>query len=381
MPLSVQPTCLPIAHGGLPHTNPSLALGLLMTTVPEVPAFLTWPHLPRRAFREHPVVQSAVGLPGLVVDPANQSAHVDRVVVERDLNRLSSAYLTNNLAAGTLPAENAAGLMEVLRVPTEWFEGIVIRSQIMGPISLALKLTDEQDKALIYDPMLLEALAHHLALRAAWLSNQFASRASEHIICLDEPFLDAFGSPFFPIEWQRGVDLLDIVLAGVKGCRGISIGTIGLIQREHIPATYWTPLLQTSADILAVDVYHHSAVLREAAPSLPAFLERSGLLVWGMVPTDEATLALETTESLAARFGHLLRDLSKAGVPQERLLQSILISTTGSLAHLSTSLAERALMLCTRLSHQIRTTYGLKEHPPSASAPTPKKEQQPANEP
>lgn len=353
-----------------------------MTTVPEVPAFLTWPRLPRRTFREHPVVQSAAGLPGLVIDQASQSVHVDRVVVERDLNRLSSAYLTNNVTAGALSAENAAGLLEVLRVPTEWLEGIVIRSQVMGPISLALKLTDEQDKALIYDPMLLEALAHHLALRVAWLSNQFASRASEHIICLDEPFLDAFNSPFFPIDCQRGVDLLDIVLAGVRGvhsCRGISIGTIGLIQREHMPATYWQPLLQASIDLIAVDVYNHSVVLREAADLLPAFLERPGIFIWGIVPTDETTLALETTESLAARFNNLLRELSETGIPREQLLQSILISTTGSLAHLSPAVAERALVLCTRLSHQIRTAYGLKEQP--YPTPTPKKEQQPANEP
>jgi hypothetical protein len=92
---------------------------------------------------------------------------------------------------------------------------------------------------------------------------------------------------------------------------------------------------------------------------LKDFLERPGLISWGLIPANEQSLAKETTDTLTARFNGLLRKLSVAGVPRDRLLQASLITTSGRLSHLPIEAAERALQLCSDVSLRIRLSYGL----------------------
>lgn len=364
MPLSFQPACQPVAHSGLPHTSSSHALGLLMTTTPML---LTWPRLPQRAFCEQSFVQSASGFPGLVTDTVSRRVFVDRTTVERTIDQLSLAYLQNDVDTTALKQDQATGLAELLRMPAGWFGGAAIRSQLVGPLSLSLFITDEQQRPLIYDPMLLEALAHHVSLRAGWLSRQFNSLVDDVIICLSEPFLDVFNNPFLPIDWNRGVELLELVFGNIEGCRGLSIGTMGIGQRERErerergtpPASYWRPVLETSVELLLLDVYAHSSLLLEAADVLPNFLERPGYLVWGIVPTAPEDLARETVHTLVERVGRMLDTLAARGISREQLLQASLITTCTSLEHLSIAEAERALYLCFEVSNRLRSVYAL----------------------
>ncbi len=327
-----------------------------MTTLPSI---LTWPRLPNRSFSEHWFVQSAIGFPGLVVDALTEQVYVDRTRAEQELDRLSLAYLRGNQAAGAMGAESASGLFELLRVPKDWFKGVAITSQLVGPVSLGVYLTDEQQRSLIYDPILLEALAHLLALRIGWVTGQLANLVEQSIFCLDEPFLDAFNSPFLPIGWDRGIELLELVLSSASGYRGIALGKIGNWQQMHRTPVYWEPVLETSVNLLMFNVYDQSDVLLDGANVLKDFLDRPGLISWGLIPANEQSLAKETTDTLTARFNGLLRRLNVAGVPRDRLLQASLITTSGRLSHLSIEAAERALQLCSDVSLRIRLSYGL----------------------
>lgn len=360
MPLSFQPACLPVAQNGLPHVSSSHALGLMMTTMSIIP---TWPSLPQRSFLERPYAQSAAGFPGLVIDSETEQVYVDRAIMEKEIDRLSLAYLKNNMSLAAFTSDNAAGLMELLRMPSGWFEGRAIRSQIMGPISLGVYLTDDQQRPLVYDPMLLEAIAHLLSLRAGWLSRQFPEEmVRDTIICLDEPFLDAFLSPYFPIDWERGLELLQIVFRAMGGCRGIVLGNVGTWwSRERGSAVYWEPVLDTSVELLKFDVYYHSEMMLNAAQILPAFLNRPGLVTWGLIPSNAESLAQESPTTLVARFNAILRRLTEAGVDRDQILQASFISTSGNLSLLSIEVAEQALKMCIEVSSRLRTTYTLGE--------------------
>lgn len=352
MPLSFQPACLPVAQGSLPHSSPVQALGLLLKTTP---ALLAWPQLPRRNFREQDYVQSVIAFPGLILDERAEYAYVDRSIAKRELDHLSLAYLQDKSSFGALTAEDAPGLTELRRILSmgQGFTGRALKSQIMGPISAGLQLTDEQRRPLAYDPMLIEALVHHLTLRIAWQSAQLADLATDVIICLNEPFLDAFASPFCPLDWDVGVELLEWVFSGIRGCRGLA--TSGPVN--------WTALLQTSVELIHFDAYNYGTLLLEAAELFAGFLERAGIITWGLIPSDEGVLAHETTPTLLARFDALLARLVAAGLSREKVLQASLISTSGGLAQVSVAGAERAMQLCAEVSAELRRTYGLESVP------------------
>lgn len=345
MPLSFQPACMPVAPACLPHTSPVYATDLLMQGQPAV---VTWPRLPLRTFSEQSHVQSVLAFPGLVIDAIAERTYVQPAASERGLDRLALAYLHNEPEVGAWYPDDAPGLAELLKRRSH-LKCRAVKGQLLGPISLALHLTNERQQPLAYEPALLDALVQFLALRAAWQVDQLAHLAPDVILCLEEPFLDAFRSPFCPFDWDFGVDLLEQVFAGIHSCRCLQI--YGLVNIRA--------LLETSVEMIILDVYTYSDELVAAADGLPAFFARGGVLGWGIVPADAAALARENVDTLAQRVAAVLERLATAGVNPATALRAALITTSEGLATLEPSEAEQALQLCAALSERLRTDYQL----------------------
>jgi len=348
MSLPFEPACLPLLLGGLPHRSAAQALEVSRQYAE---ALLAWPQLPQRSFREQGFVQSLIGFPGALIDALQARAYVDRSAAERELDRLGLAYLENNSDYAALAEDDAAGLAELLRQSHPAQMPLALKGQLMGPISLATHITDEQQRPLIYDSALFDALGQHLRLRAAWQEARLRERIDTTIICLDEPFLEAVGLPFLPVDWEAARDQLDIVLGGIAGCKGIFAGG----------AVNWAEVLQTSVELIIADAYEHSQSLVAAAAALPAFLDRDGIVGLGLVPTDAEALSHSTAEGLLQHTIALFDELARAGVPIEWLARQAVVSTSDTLSQLDVATAERALQLVARLSQLLRAHYQLDE--------------------
>lgn len=346
MQLSLQPACLPLLLGSLPHSGPAQALALTRRYAGNL---LTWPQLPQRSFREQGLVQAAVGFPGLVIDPGRGHVYVDRAIAERGLDRLGLAYLTHDISYVALADEDALGLMELVRQRDSLRNVLAVKGQLLGPISLAAQLTDERQRPLIYDQMYFEALVQHLHLRAAWQTAMLADLFPTTIMCLDEPLLDAISLSFLPIDMAGACELIDEVLSGLGGYRALYVG--GVID--------WSQALQSTVDMIITDVYHHASALVTAGPALLAFLERGGLVGLGLVPADEEVLTHVTASMLVDRVEVLLNELAAHGITRDQLLRQVVITPDNMLGRLSVELAERALQLLADTSRLLRERYSL----------------------
>lgn len=345
MRLTFAPACLPLMRGGLPHSNAQTAMGLVLTATPEVPS---WPALAQRTFREGPVAQAAAGLPGLVLDTEHERVLIDRAVAEKGLDRIGLAYLRGETGSGALPTDHAAGLGELLRQMSHGLRVRGLKGDMLGPLSLSLMLTDEQERPLAYDPMLRETIVQHLALRMGWMFEQLSTYSQNVIVCLDEPFLDALSSPFSPLDWEEGSELLGRVLADAPGCRALSIRG----------APNWEAVLSVAVELVLFDAYEHSAALIQAAPVVARYLEQGGMLGWGIVPNDPTALSEERAETLAQRFERTVDYLAAAGAMNPaQISNAAFITTSGSLAQLSVESAEQALKLCANVARLVREIY------------------------
>ncbi len=347
-----------MAQSSLPYQHAAQALTLLRSTMPVI---RTWPQLPQRSLREERTVQSALGFPGLVVDDANQRMYVEREQAVEKLDILGLAYLRGNSSFCALTWEDALGLAEMLRLPAQLTECRAISSQLLGPISLGLYLTDELYHPLLYDPTLREALGEHLALRVNWLTTRMNNLVGDSILCLDEPLLMALNSPFCPIDWNDGLELLQKVFESTVGCCGVVLSELGTRQQDYDLTRSWEPLLETSVDLVLLDVYRHEGLLLAASSILSDFLDRPGMLAWGLIPTDQEALERETADTLVAHFEHVLDQCVQAGLSREQILHASIISTNDHLSQLSVVNAERALRLCAEVSTRLRKKYAL-EH-------------------
>jgi len=345
MPEKFNPAWLPTALGSLPLSDPGQAWAWTLKYLPQIPV---WPQLPKRSYPENMYAQFAEGFPGIVVDLETERTYVDRTQdLDRDLERLYLAYLQNDLEYGVLSAEYAAGLHYLLNAEgTLNTTPVAIKGQVTGPISWGLTVTDQNRRPLLYDEIIADAIAKHLRLKAAWQEQRLKAIAPQTIIFVDEPYMSSFGSGFVSLSRDQVMTLLEEVFAGITGLKGV-----------HCCAnTDWSVLLDTSVDILNLDAYDYAESLSLYPDAVAAFLERGGIIAWGIVPSSPSVEG-ETVDSLVDRLHKALDLLVQKGLSFDKLLAAGLVTPSCGTGPLDAQTAERVLELTAEVSAQMRARY------------------------
>jgi hypothetical protein len=119
-------------------------------------------------------------------------------------------------------------------------------------------------------------------------------------------------------------------------------------------------LTETGADIISFDAYDYTENLALYPGEIRDFLDRGGVLAWGVVPAvfpEPERIAKESLESLTERFEQGLGLLAKKGFKKEELMEQSLITPTCGTGAMSEELAERSYQLTSQLSKAIRDKY------------------------
>lgn len=341
------PGWLPLAIGSVPYTDAARAWSVVLRYFPETPF---WPQLPQRSYLENMYVQYSEGFPGVVLE--DQRIYVDRHQdLDPGLERLYLAYLEDDLSYGAISPEYSAGLA-ALQEGKVTFEHppILLKGQVTGPISWGLTVVDQNRRPLLYDEVLADAIAKHLRLKAAWQQRLLARYASKTVILVDEPYLSAFGSAFVSLSREQVVRHLQEVLAGITGLKGV----------HCCGNTDWSILLETPIDVLSLDAYEYAFSLALYPQEVAAFLERGGIIAWGIVPAGDAVEG-ETAERLVARLQQAIASLTEKGVPEEAILKASLISPSCGVGSLPQAQAERVFELTAQVSAIMRRCYASQE--------------------
>lgn len=329
--------CLPTAIGSMPHTDVREACQLVAKYLPQLPA---WPQLPRRSIKENMYFQFSEGFPGLTVEG-------DKLRIEHttDFDIKLETLLTaaeNELEVYRMTADHAAGLYAL---PTVFPRPQSIKGQITGPITFGLSITDEQNRGIVYDETLAEALAKFLRLKARWQENFLRQTARTTVIFVDEPYLTSLGTAFVALSNEKVTDLLEEVLKGLGGIKGI----------HCCGSTDWSLLLSTSINILSFDAYSYADSLACYPGEVKTFLQKGGNIAWGIVPNDEEALTKESVSSLYDRLGEAMAPFTRDGLSFRQLTAQSLLTPSCGLASLSIEAATRALELLAELSSQLRS--------------------------
>jgi len=337
------PNGLATAIGSMPHTDPVEACSIALANLKDIPV---WPQLPNRSFLENMYAQYSEGLPGIVI--TGDRVYIDRSVdLSEPLQRLYEAYLKKDIDKYAISPENAAGLHQFLKqMPRPNF---AVKGQITGPISFGLLVTDQDRRSILYDETLADALAKHLRLKAAWQERELAKLSPNTIIFIDEPYLVSLGSAFVPLSNDTVIKLINEVIGGLKGLKGI----------HCCGNTDWSVLMNTSIDILNFDAYNYGESLALYPSELKAFLKRGGIIAFGIVPSEENSLEKETVPKLLDRLQQIMRLLSGKGISYDILLERCLITPSCGLASISPQAATRALELTSEVSREFRRSHNL----------------------
>ena len=334
--------CLPTIIGSMPHTDPAEACALVSHHLKDIPA---WPQLPKRSFKENMYAQFSEGFPGITVTA--DKVYVDRSQdLDKPLEKLYAAYLDNDVDKYPISPDYAAGLHSFLGLTN--LSPLAVKGQVTGPVTWGLTVADNEGKAIIYDDVLADAMAKFLRLKAGWQEKELSQISKNTIIFVDEPYMASFGSVSVPLSKEKVVSLLDEVLGGIKGLKGV----------HCCGNTDWSVLLSTKIDILSFDAYNYAQSLSLYPSEVKSFLDRKGNIAWGIVPNDELLLAKETAASLKDRLEEAMAPFTRKGVPFKQLIEQGLLTPSCGLAPLNTTdAAGRALELLAELSAKIRKRY------------------------
>jgi len=301
--------------GSFPHRDEKKVFRLILENFPHAPF---WPQMPKRSFLESMVVQYSEGFPSLRWNEKEQRVWVDTSHgFDKEIEKFYQRLEREELEPFQITEDFAKGLRILNDLSLEDHRKKIkyIKGQITGPITFGLALADQELKPIFYDSTLREILVDHLSLKARWMEKKFKDLfpGTPTILFFDEPSLSSFGSAFSSLNREEVIHSLNECFDAVKGLKGI----------HCCGNTDWNVLLSTNLDILSFDAYGYLETLSLYPKELKAFLERGGILAWGIVPTSEAIIK-EDAKSLVGRFKEGVEALSKKGIDRTLLERAIL---------------------------------------------------------
>jgi hypothetical protein len=326
----------------MPHKDAERALETALSL--DIPF---WPQLPLLNYYEDMYVQASEHFPGIVLDVENRTLgfFMDKFMLE----------LEETLARMDEPEyfdiSETYSLVYHRFLEMDLRDRPAIRGQLEGPVSFGFNVLDENKRPILFDDTVRTFMLDFMARRVNVQLSRLKKLNPNAFMFIDEPGLQ------FVFSGMSGYD-------NVKARRDME-EFFSLMERPrgvHLCGNPdWDFLLGLDLDVLSLDIYSNGEIFVAYADSIRKFLDRGGVLVWGIVPTKLEIFAQEGTAALRDRLINLWNILAGKGIDLPFLLsRSLLSPATCNLVNPDgTTTVENAFALVNVLSRELREMYGL----------------------
>jgi hypothetical protein len=298
---------LTTAMAVMPHTDVTRALAAALSL--DVPF---WPQLPNYSYYEDMYVQAAEHFPGIVLDLEKRTL---RFSIDKFAEELEEALLRFDDPAWFDVSETYSAVYHRF-LALDLTDRPAIRGQLEGPVSFGFNILDQDERPILFDdtvrPFMLDFMAKRLNAQLARLKR----RNPNAFMFVDEPGLQFLFSAMSGYGDMKAKGDLDLFFTQVDRPRGI-----------HLCGNPdWDFLLNMDLDVLSLDVYTNAEIFASYAGSIRKFLDRGGLIVWGIVPTGVEAFSREEVPSLIRRLEEVWYVLTSKGIDREQLIDRAMLS-------------------------------------------------------
>jgi len=340
----LSPGGLATGIGSLPHTDPDAAVAAVWRRLRELPF---WPQLPRRSPQEGMVPQYVEGFP---LDANLRIPGPDRAAAA--LERFYGKVLAGDLEAFALGADRAPGFyaLERLLVQERPADLRCVKAHVTGPVTMATSLKDPDGREVIHDEGFREAVAQLVALKALWQVRRLKGIGAPVIVFLDEPVMEVFGSAYSSLTREMVLDLWRPTLDALAG----EPAWVGV---HCCGNTDWGLLFDSGVHIVNFDAYHYLDKMLLYPREAQGFLERGGVIAWGIVPTSDEARSVGAPD-LIRRLEEAMERFARSGVDPSLLRRGCLLTPSCGMGGLDETLAETILDLLVEVSRRFRAGSG-----------------------
>jgi len=341
--------------GIMPHKDVDKALDLALGL--DIPF---WPQLPHVSLNEDMYIQTSENFPGITIDfeKGRLTFNTERFGKELEdyFNKME------NPETYALTEEYSIVFKRFLSRNLQDYRAI--RGQITGPVSFGFKVLDDNFKPIIYNDEVKTILFDFIQKKANLQYQELKKKNPNAFVWVDEPGLGYVFSGLSGYNDQQAKEDYYHFVQGLEGPKGLH-----LCAEVNLPY-----LLELGVEILSFDAFQIGFMPKEYTQSVSEFINKGGIISWGIVPTDRKALEIQTPEKLASLLSSYWEvisentDLSLARIADQALVAParccLVDITIDSIERTKTSdieerIVEKAFSFLRELSQILRRQYGL----------------------
>jgi hypothetical protein len=338
--MSIPGNLLTTAMAVMPHSDVDRALELALSM--DVPY---WPQLPRYSYYEDMYVQASEHFPGILLDMQQRTL---RFSMEKFIQELEE----------TMSHMDDPGYFDISKTYSSVYHRFLemnladcpaIRGQLEGPISFGFNVVDQDKRPIIFDDTVRPFMIEFMARRINAQLSRLKRMNSNAFMFVDEPGLQFIFSAMSGYTDIAAKGDMETFFSLVEKPRGV-----------HLCGNPdWDFLLKLDLDVLSLDVYTNGEAFTAYAPSIKKFLEKGGIIVWGIVPTNIELFEKENIDSITKRLEGLWDGLAGRGIDRELLItRGMLSPATCCLVNPDVErTVEKSFAVVNKLSQRLRKKY------------------------
>ena len=340
--MAIPGNLLTTAMAVMPHTDAERALEVALSM--DIPF---WPQLPRLSYYEDMYVQAAEHFPGIILDVEAQTLSFS---TEKFMNELESVMAGfDDPTLFDVSPDYSAVYHRFLEM--ELSDRPAIRGQLEGPVSFGFNVADENDRPILFNDTVRPFMFEFMARRVNVQLERLKEKNPNAFMFVDEPGLQFLFSALSGYGDVQAKADMEYFFSMIERPRGV-----------HLCGNPdWDFLLNLDMDILSMDIYTNRDVFAAYSAGIKRFLEKGGILSWGIVPTNIEPYEKESLESLQDQLESVWQSLYSKGIDRDQLLSQSLISpATCCLVNPDfEKTVEKGFQTVKRLSETLREAYGL----------------------
>ncbi len=273
--------------GGLPHLDPVAACNEVLRIFPQFPYT---PTLPNRDPREAIVLCDSEHLPGGVYADGKLGVVRGRDL-DAEMEKIYLDFMEENTAGYGWSETYNSGFLAMMQRD---LSGVpFLKAQVTGPVTFGMQVVDHDRRPIFYDPQYADVLGKMLALHVRWCEEAMErTGVSKTLIVLNEPYLAALGSSVIALDE-------DTIRSSWSDIAGMVKGGLGVHCCSN---TDWSFVLSLDPAVISFDAYSNAKEFLLYIDEVAAYMERGGVVAWGIVPADAETFQKETPARLVERY-------------------------------------------------------------------------------
>lgn len=334
--------------GMLPYDNLKHTVGMVAKLYKEFPYIA---FLPNMSLEDNIQNRTFKNTPGIIYNDSKISFNIGTQEYSKAMSLLNKAYnlpTPENLepfAFNSIFLEKYFQIINKFQCPNACIN-------ILGPFTVSLILKSAAREQILADKSYRKLFVQSICVKALWVMEKMKQYCSDTVpvVILEEPEFYKFGklkNEYGEDSGNIGMNLFERVIDKLKS-HGAIVGV------QCMDKCDWSIPIRAGVDLISYDAYNNPNNLAIIPDILTKFLQRGGMINWGIVPTlSDSMVKGLSVDYLHQRLLTTFDGVILSGVPADLLYNSALVSLNGDINHLTVMFAEKAAMLATQLGSRL----------------------------